>query len=202
VLLGLEDHGRTGQPLGRGQDLGRAGLGDAQLGEGVVHALCRPELGQLLVDEAFADRLGHGGEAHLAPQRHQREAAVLALRHQGGRQRRPAPTQLHEQPGRPGVGEAGREPGQPLVVRGERDAGRHHQVAAAQQRADVGQLGGVHPPDLPVEVVGAGQHLGVGAAHGGHLQHVADGEHPDSLPDSLTVRDREYLTDRRAVAVP
>ncbi len=110
-------------------------------------------------------------------------------------QRRPSST---NRPGRLGVREAGREPGEPLVVVGERDAGRHHQVAAAQQRADVGELGGVHPPDLPVQMVGAGQHLGVGAAHGRHLQHVADRQHLDSL----TGRSRKFLTERRVATAP
>ena len=151
VLLGLEDDGGAREPLRRGQDLGRAGLGDAQLGEGVVHPFGCPQLGQLRVDELFADGLGDGREAYLPPQRDQREAALLALGDQGGRERRPATAELDEQARGLGLGEADREAGEPFVVVGQRDAGRHHQVAAAQQRPDVGQLGGVHPPDLPVQ---------------------------------------------------
>ncbi len=146
-----------------------------------MHALGRAQLGELLVDEPLADGLGDGREPYLPAQRDQRESALLALLDQGGRQRRPAPAQLDEQAGRIGVHQAAHEPGQRLVVVGQRDAGRHHQVAAAQQRPDVGELGGVHPADLAVEQGGARQHLGVRAADGGHLQHVGDGQHSDIM---------------------
>ena len=147
---------------------------------------------------SFADGLGDGRETYLPPQRDQGEAALLALGDQGGRERRPATAELDEQARDLGVGEADREAGEPFVVVGQRDAGRHHQVAAAQQRPDVGQLGGVHPPDLPVQRTGAGEHHRVGAAHGGHLQHVGDREHADSLTGARP----RFMTDRQVRHVP
>ena len=185
VLRALEDHGRPGEPLRGGQDLGRAGLGDAQLGEGVVHALGLPQLGELLVDQPLADGLRDGREPDLPAQRDQRQPALLALR-RPGRPAAPTTAGPARRPGRPRRTPPGSPTnrGQRLVVVGQRDAGRQHQVAAAQQRADVGELGGVHPADLAVERRGAREHLGVRAADGGHLQHVARGSalrHHDRL---------------------
>ena len=142
-----------------------------------MDALGGPQLGQLLVDQPLADGLRDRREPRLAPQRHQREPAPLALVDQGGRQGRPPSAQLDHQAGRAGLHQAGDEPGQRLVVVAQRDAGRQHQVAAAQQRPDVGELGGVHPAHLAVELPGTGEDFRVGPAHRRHLEHVGHGEH-------------------------
>ena len=65
-----------------------------------------------------------------------------------------------------------REPG--VVVR-EQDTGGEQQLAPAQQPGDVGDLGGVRPPDLPVEMGAARAYGGLAVAHGRQQQHLGHG---------------------------
>ena len=136
VLCALEDDRRPREPLRRSEDLGRSGLGDAQLGERVVDALGRPQLGELVVDEPLADGLGDGREAYLSAQRHQWESPLLALVDQGGRQRRPAPAQLDHQSGRVGIHQAARRTG-PAPRRGR--PARYRSSAPGRHRAAAGR---------------------------------------------------------------
>ena len=177
MLLALQHDGGAGELLDGVEDRVGSGLGYAELGEGVVHALCLTELDELLVDQPFPDGLGDRGEADLASQCDEREAAGVAGGHERFRQDAPPSAELDEQSGGLGLGQALRERRQRLGALGHRYARGQDQVPATQQRTDVGQLGGVDPADPAVQVVGAGQHDRVGAAHRRHRQHVGDRQH-------------------------
>ena len=177
VLLVLQHHRRGREATRGGEDLRRAGLGHAELGEGVVDPLGLAQGSELLVDEALPDDLREGREAHLAPQGDQRQPEVLAGRDHRGGDPLPAASELHEQAHRVGLGEAAHESREGLGVLRQRDARREQQVAAAQQRTDVGELGGVHPAHGAVQPPVSGQHLRVGAPDHGHLQHAGHRQH-------------------------
>ena len=180
------EHARGGgEPAGRGEDLVGPGLGEAQVGEGVVHALGLAERGELLVDQALADGLREGREPGLAAQRDQRQPGRLALLDDGVGQLLPTAAELDHQPDGVGLREAAHEPCEGGGVVRQGDAGREEQVAPAQQRSDVGELGGVHPPDGAGEPAVAGEHDRVGRAHGRHLQDVGDAQHEGATVSEL-----------------
>ena len=174
MLPVLEDDGRAGEALDGLEDLGRAGLGHPELGEHLVDPLGLPQLLQLLVDDQLADRLADLGEAHLAVEGHQRQAQPVARLHQRGGQRAPPAAQLDDESGGVAAVEALGEGGQLGGPVRQGDPGAQHQVSAAQQGGDVGQLGRVHPAHRPVEPGGPGDDLGIGDAQRPDLQDLRD----------------------------
>ena len=61
-----------------------------------------------------------------------------------------------------------------LLVAGEQHAGGEDHLAAAEHHADVGGLGDVHPAHGPVELAGAGHHLGLPGEHPFQGEDLAD----------------------------
>jgi hypothetical protein len=63
----------AGQAASLREDVGRLGALDAEPGEGLVHLLGGPQLGELGVHDELSHRLSHGREAHLATKRDERQ---------------------------------------------------------------------------------------------------------------------------------
>jgi hypothetical protein len=118
---------------------------------------------------------------------HEREGQALTLGDETIGDLAPSATELHHDTRGPGVGETHGERAQIVRLPGQRNTSREHQVTRAEQRADVDELGGVHPPDRTAERPVAGEHLRLGIARNRHVEEVAQGQ--DSLDHSAGTTD-------------
>ncbi len=132
---------------------------------------------QQLVDDPRVHRLGDLDERHLAAQLHQRHRPRLGGGHQRGRQRPGVPAaELDGQPRHADARQRRDVIGEPGRRLGQRDPGRQHQLAAAQQPSDVGQLERVHPADGHVEPPGPGHHVRGATADDLQVKHLTQGK--------------------------
>ncbi len=130
----------------------------------------------MTVDDLGVDLLRHRHERHLAVQLDQREPGRAGGVHDRGRQPAEARTELHHERGDAAVGQPADE--RPLLggAGAEAQAGGEEQLAALEQRRDVGNLARVHPAHGAAEPVGAGHHLGESAAQPGQLKGSLHGD--------------------------
>jgi hypothetical protein len=169
----FQDDRRAGQRGRLRDDLGRLGSLDGQLGEPLVDLLGRAQLGELGVDDHGVDGLGDPHELGRAVQLDQRQAEPLGgLHHDRRYPGDVGPAQLDHQPAGAHLGQLRDEATQALVVAGQADPGRQDQLAAAQQRSDVGHLGDVHPAHRPVEAAFTGDDPGGAVANRVEGQHI------------------------------
>ncbi len=157
------------QPLQR-----RAG-GD-QPGEGGAYALRQADRGELAPHEPGLHLLRELGEGERPVQYDHGQPAPLGgpAHHLGRRGEGPAETEDDGRRLRPVQGLD--VLGLPGLVPGEQHAGGEDHLAAAEHHADVGGFGDVHPAHRPVELCGAGHHLGFPGEHALQGQHLAHGE--------------------------
>jgi hypothetical protein len=171
----LENDGPPRHPCDLTHDLGRGSALDGQLGEGRVHLVGRPQLGELGVDDARVHLLGHGCEGHLSGELDEDEPALLrGLDHRVGQPVEPA-TDLDEHAGDAGRGQPADVGGQAVGVVGEEHAGGEQQLAAVKQPRDVGDLGGVGPADRAPEVAAARAHDRCPGPEHGELEDLGHG---------------------------
>ncbi len=132
---------------------------------------------QQFVDDPRVDGLGDLDERHLAAQFHQRDRALLGGPHERGRQRPRVPAaKLDGQARHADVSQRRDVPGEFRGRVRQRDPGGEHQLAAAQQPPDVGQLDRVHPADGHVEPPGARHHVRRAAADDVEVKHLTQGK--------------------------
>ncbi len=181
----LQQHRPARQPGHLGQHLGRRGALDRQLGEDLVQLLGGTQLLKLDVDDAGVHRLGDLHERCLAGEHDDRQPVLLRRLDHDLRQLAHEPAaQLNDQPGGADGGELADVVGELVGVFRQGHARGEHQLAAAEQLGDVGDLADVHPPHLGVEPVGARDHARAAPAHGLQSEDVGDGgEHGPSLSD-------------------
>jgi hypothetical protein len=141
-----------------------------------VHPLGGAQLGDLGVDDLAVHRLGDAHVPRLARERHQRQPVLLGrVDQRAGQLVAPVPDQLDHQAGGADPGQVGDVPGQRRAVVGQRDAGRQHQLAAAQQVRDVGDLGDVRPAHRRVQPGRARDDVRAALAQHRQREHLGDG---------------------------
>ena len=181
----LQDHRAPGQHRRLADDVGRGGPGHRQVGEHLVQPGGRAQLLALAVDDPRVHGLGDLDEHDLPGKGDERE---IVLRRSGDERRGQAAgvpaAEFDRQPAGTHRGELGHVPGLQRGLRGQRDAGRQHQLAAVQKPGRVGHLDRVHPPDRPVQQASAGQHPGGAAAHRIELEDLRQGGQHDNMLSS------------------
>ena len=127
----------------------------------------------------------------------QRQAVLLGgLDHLGGQLADEPAAQLDDQPGGADGGELGDVVGELARVVGQGDARGEHQLAAAQQLRDVGDLADVHPPHLGVEPVRARDDARATPANGFQNEDVGDGGQHRGEPIRSFCKNGARPTDR------
>jgi hypothetical protein len=110
-----------------------------------VHALFDPQGGEALVEDVAVHGLGDRHERHLPLEGDEGEAAALGCLHEDPGHLRVPADQLDAQCAHTGRRQVLDVALQASVVVGKGDARRQQELAAAEQRGDVGHLGDVHP---------------------------------------------------------
>ena len=132
--------------------------------------------GVVAVDDLGVDLLGHRDERHLAVQLDQREAGRARGLHEGGGQPGEARAELDDEGGDAPVRQAPHEGALLGGAGAEAEAGGEQQLAALEQRGDVGHLTRVHPAHGALEPVRARDDLGQAAAQPRQLQRPLHGD--------------------------
>jgi hypothetical protein len=132
MLLAFDNDRGSGKALHSLKNLARAGLDEAEFGEGLVHPLGVPEFCDLPIDDELADRLSNRSEPDLVPKDYQRQIVRNERFYQRRRNRsRPSAPQFHDDAGRTRDSEGfrvRREGTGPVVVR-KSDSSSQDQVA-------------------------------------------------------------------------
>ncbi len=181
----LQDDRAAGQGGRLGYDLPGRGARYRELSEDLVQPLGRSELGQLGVDDERVHGFGDLDELRLPLQHDQRQ---LMVGRGGDQRRRQAPriagAELDPERADADRGQLGHVPAEAGRVVRQRDAGREHQLAAAQQMGSLRQLDHVHPAHRRAEPVAACEHPRGAAAHRIECQYLRHcGQHVPVPPD-------------------
>jgi hypothetical protein len=174
----LQDH-RIGDRFGqRGQDLVDAAAGQHQLRELVLQLGAVGEHREFMAGDLSVDLLGDLDERHLPVQGDERQHPRLGLVDHGrGKLGKHLP-ELDDQPGDVAAGQFADEPALRAGAGAEPHPGHQQQLAAAQQRRDVGHLARVNPANAPPQAAPAGQHLGRAAPQRRQAERLLDRERP------------------------
>jgi hypothetical protein len=161
----LQDDRAAGQRGGLPDDLLGWRTRYRELGEDLMQPLGGPELGQLGIDDARVHGLGDLDELGLPLEHDQGQLMVTGRGDQGGGQAAGVPgPELDGQGADADRSQLGHVPAQASRVVGQGDAGREHQLTAAQQMGGLSQLDDMNPAHGSSQAVRAGQHPRAAAA--------------------------------------
>ena len=185
----LQDDWRVGHPGRLAHDRLRLGTLDGQLGEGAVHLVGHPQLGELGADDQGMDRLGHLDERRLPAELDDRQLPAFGGGQQGrGQGVGEASAQLDDEAGDAGVVElldergelGGPSEGKPRPVDSSSSPPRSRWAMS-------GELGDVRPSHRSAQSGGPCHHPRSSPPEGVQLEDVRDGRvHRRTVPRALT----------------
>ena len=158
--------------------------GEHRRAQQLVHPGDPAELARLLPCVGVGHRADHRGERHAVGHGHHRQAPLAGPGEQLGSDRRTGHAQADAEPAGAGLGQPVHEPGLLRRLRPQPGPVGQQEFPGAQPRPGLGQVGRVHPGDLPAQAVLPGNQA--------HLQvrqqeQLADGyRHRPGPPAGLT----------------